>query len=414
MISNTIPSKYLFKGLNLVGQIAEPKAGTRAFVDKSSTINIPFNKPYVVGNELEYIGDAIQRGKLSGDGYYTGKCQQFFEGRYKVKKCFLTSSCSDALEMSAILLDIKEDDEVIVPSYTFVSSANAFIMRGANIVFADSRVDHPGMDESVLRKLITSKTKAIIVVHYAGVASDMDMIMKIADEYGLYVVEDAAQAVDATYKGRALGTIGHLGTLSFHETKNISSGEGGLLMVNDKSLIERAEIIREKGTDRKKFMRGEVDKYGWVDVGSSYLPSEMTAAFLYCQLQHIKDIQTKRMKIWNRYYEELKELEVLGYAKMPVLPDYANHNAHIFYIVLPNQNIQDELRKYLKKMGISTVFHYTPLHLSSYHLENNAPVHLKNADKYGHCLLRLPLYPCLTLAEQKVVIQKIWRFFVQR
>jgi len=257
---------------------------------------IPFNKPYLTGKELEYIGDAVSRGKISGNGHYTKKCHEFFQERYGFKKCLLTTSCTDALEMAAILCDIQQGDEVIVPSYTFVSSANAFVLRGAKIVFADSRNDTPGIDESKIEALITPRTKVIVPVHYAGFACDMDIIMDIANRYSLLVVEDAAHGIDSFYKGRPLGSIGHLGCFSFHETKNIQCGEGGMLIINDEKFVKRAEIIWEKGTNRSAFWRGEIDKYGWVDIGSSFLPSEICAAFLFAQLENMDDIQLKRKK----------------------------------------------------------------------------------------------------------------------
>lgn len=400
------------KGLNAM-QLVFDKVDKRLPQNKEEQVYIPFNKPYMTGFEQKYINDALSTGKLSGDGPYTKKSQEYFKMMYEVKECFLTTSCSDALEMSAVLLDIQEGDEVIVPSYTFVSSANAFIMRGAKVVFADSRPDRPGINEDSLESLITDKTKAIVVVHYAGVASDMDKIMKVAEKHNVYVVEDAAQAIDAYYKNKPLGTIGHLGTLSFHETKNIISGEGGMLLINDDRFVERAEIIREKGTDRTKFMRGEVNKYGWVDIGSSYLPNEMTAAFLYAQLENLPKIQSKRLAVWDRYMEELKELEVLGYAKMPKVPEYAVHNAHMFYMVLPDHDTEERLRKYLVSSGVKAVFHYNPLHSSDYYADKHDGRTLANADRYDQCLLRLPIYAGMTTSEQKIVINKIWRFFLR-
>lgn len=372
---------------------------------------IPFNKPYVTGHEKKYVDEVLVSGNLCGGGAYTEKCHNFFKDKYSVKECFLTSSCSDALEMSAILLDIQPGDEVIMPSYTFVSTANAFMLRGADVVFADSREEHPGINEDKIEELITPKTKAIVVVHYAGVACDMDKVMDIAKRHNLYVVEDAAQAIDAYYKGRPLGTIGHLGTMSFHETKNIVSGEGGLLMINDDEFIERAEIIREKGTDRSKFIRGEVDKYGWVDVGSSFLPSELTAAFLYAQLERLDTIQRKRRLLWNSYYKQLKMLEKKGFLQLPSVPDFAEHNAHIFYIVLKNEKKQEALRGFLKAMSIDAVFHYNPLHRSSFFEDRHDGRELKQADRYDVCLLRLPLYADMTKSQQNKVIDNIWRFF---
>ena len=300
--------------------------------------HIPFNKPYFTGKETEYIQDAVSRGKISGNGYYTQLCHDFFETKYSFNKVLLTSSCTDALEMAAILIDIQPGDEVIVPSYTFVSTANAFVLRGAKIIFADSRSDHPGIDEDKIEALITSKTKAIVPVHYAGVACDMDKIMNLANKYNLFVVEDAAQAIDSYYTGtdgvkRPLGSIGHLAAFSFHETKNIISGEGGMLVVNDERFVKRAEIIWEKGTNRSAFFKGEVDKYGWVDIGSSFLPSDITAAFLWAQLEHLEEIQDKREVIWNTYYEGLKDWACTNNISLPIIPEYGMNNAHMFYLI---------------------------------------------------------------------------------
>lgn len=375
------------------------------------TQQIPFNKPYLTGSEQDYIADVLKRGKLCGNGYYTNLCHQFFNEKFGFKDCFLTTSCTDALEMAAILIDIQPGDEVIVPSYTFVSSANAFVLRGAKIVFADSRDDHPNMDKNKIEDLITDRTKAIVVVHYGGVAFDMDKVMAIADKHNLFVIEDAAQATDAYYNGKPLGSIGHLGALSFHETKNISCGEGGLLIVNDKRFVERAEIIREKGTDRTKFLRGEVNKYGWVDVGSSFLPSELNAAFLYAQLQSLDDIQSKRKEIWHYYNNELGELASKGHFKLPVIPDYASVNGHVFYIVLPSEEDQISLRTFLKNEGISAVFHYNPLHRSDYYGDKHDGRVLVNSDKYDQCLLRLPLFTGMEKTEQDAVIKAIYKYY---
>jgi dTDP-4-amino-4,6-dideoxygalactose transaminase len=267
--------------------------------------HIPFNKPYLTGNETNYIYQAVQSGKISGDGIFTKKCHEFFELKYGFKKCLLTTSCTDALEMAAILSGIEDGDEVIIPSYTFVSTANAFVLRGAKIVFCDSQENHPNIDDTQIERLITSKTKAIVVVHYAGVACEMDNICSIATKHNLFLIEDAAQAIDSFYKGRPLGSFGHFAAFSFHETKNVISGEGGMLVINDLDFVERAEIIREKGTNRSKFFRGEIDKYGWVDIGSSYLPSDIIAAFLFAQLENLEIIQDKRLNLWNRYYHNL-------------------------------------------------------------------------------------------------------------
>jgi dTDP-4-amino-4,6-dideoxygalactose transaminase len=373
---------------------------------------IPFNKPHLTGKEAHYIYDAVYAGKLSGNGKYTQKCQKFLEETYGFGKCLLTTSCTDALEMAAILLNIKEGDEVILPSYTFVSTANAFALRGAKLVFADSRKDHPGIDEASIEELITSKTKAIIPVHYAGVACDMDVIMDIAKRHNLFVVEDAAQAIDSFYIGkdgvkRALGSIGHLAAFSFHETKNIISGEGGMLAINDMQFAERSEIIWEKGTNRSAFFRGEIDKYGWVDLGSSFLPSEIIAAFLWAQLENINEIQSKRKEIWSKYYDGLKnKLEKKGF-RLPFIPDYATNNAHMFYLVCENEGIRSKFIEFLKKEGIHSVFHYVSLHKSQYHLKNSEDKFLINSERYSECLVRLPFFYEL---EVEKVLDKIFRF----
>lgn len=355
-------------------------------------MKIPFNKPYTTGKELGYIQDAISRGHISGNGYYTKKCQAYFEERYGFKKCLLTSSCTDALEMAAILTGVGPGDEVILPSYTFVSTANAFALRGAKLVFCDSRQDHPGMDEDKIEALITSRTKVIVPVHYAGVACDMDKIMALADKYGLFVVEDAAQAIDSFYKDRALGGIGHLGCFSFHETKNISSGEGGMLVVNDDRFIERSEIIWEKGTNRQAFFRGEIDKYGWVDAGSSFLPSDMIAAFLWAQLECLDEIQNKRKAIWNTYYDLFSDKTEELHLSVPCIPDYATNNAHMFYLLAQNDEHRDLVIRYWKDNGVHAVFHYQSLHKSMFGSKISAACDCPNADYYTGALLRMPLY----------------------
>lgn len=360
---------------------------------------IPFNKPYLSGNETEYIRLAVQSGKISGDGIYTKKCNQFFEDTYKFKKVLLTTSCTDALEMAAILINIKEGDEVIMPSYTFVSTANAFVLRGAKLIFADSRKDHPGIDEEAIEPLITPNTKAIVVVHYAGVACDMDKVMDIAKKHNLYVIEDAAQAIDSYYKGKPLGSIGHLAAFSFHETKNIISGEGGMLVINDPQFIERAEIIREKGTNRSKFFRGEVDKYNWVDIGSSFLPSDIIAAFLFAQLEKIQDIQAKRKELWTTYHQELSGIS--NKLKLPFIPDFATNNAHMYYVVCKSIDERDALIKYLKDRNIQSVFHYLSLNKSPFYLESNESKSLPMSDNYTDCLLRLPLFYELEVEQVK-------------
>ena len=372
---------------------------------------IPFNKPHYAGKELSYIREAIHHGKISGDGLFTKKCYQFFQERYGFNKILLTTSCTDALEMAAILAGISPGDEVIMPSFTFPSTANAFVLRGAKIVFADSRRDHPNIDASKIASLITKKTKAIVPVHYAGVACEMDEIMQLADEHKLYVVEDAAQAMDSYYKGTPLGKIGHFATFSFHETKNISSGEGGMLSVNKDKYFLRAEIIREKGTNRSAFFRGEVAKYNWVDIGSSFLPSDIIAAVLYAQLEKLETIQRKRLRIWDKYYKGLKPLADARHFALPTLPSYATNNAHLFYIVCPTYKVRQALIEFLKVNGISAIFHYLPLHRSDFYKNKYEGPALSHCDFYSRCLLRLPLFCDLPLASVDYIINKIVQFF---
>lgn len=372
---------------------------------------IPFNKPYLTGKEGHYIYQAVLSGKISGDGIFTKKCHAFFEEKFKFKKCLLTTSCTDALEMAAILLNIQAGDEVIIPSYTFVSTANAFVLRGATIVFADSDKDNPNLDAGALEALITPRTKAIVPVHYAGIACDMDKIMELAAKYNLYVIEDAAQAIDSFYKGRPLGSIGHMAAFSFHETKNIMSGEGGMLVINDDSFFNRAEIIREKGTNRSSFFRGEVAKYGWVDIGSSFLPSDIIAAFLYAQLENLTDIQSKRKQIWDTYYRLLKPLEDKGLIKLPHIPDYATNNAHMFYIVCRNLEERQKLINRLKEKNILSVFHYISLHKSTFYEDKHGDRELYYSDYYTDCLLRLPMFYELTDEDIALITNEIIAFY---
>ena len=377
---------------------------------------IHFNKPYLTGKEAHYIYQAVYTGKLSGNGVFTKKCQEFFEQKYGYQKCLLTTSCTDALEMAAILCDIQPGDEVICPSYTFVSSALAFVRAGATIVFADSCPDHPNIDADKIESLITDRTKVIVVVHYAGHACDMDKIMEIATRHHIFVVEDAAQAIDACYKGKPLGGIGHLGCISFHETKNVTAGgEGGLLIVNDERFIRRAEIIWEKGTNRAEFFRGMVNKYGWVDTGSSFLPSEINAAFLLAQLENLDDIQHKRVQIWNKYQKKLADLEEKGYVLLPQMPDYATNNAHMFYMICRNLKERTDLISYMNQNGVLAVFHYLSLHLSDYYQQHhvgNIP-ELPSCDRFADCLVRLPLYYELSDEEQNKIIMLIHEFYNQ-
>lgn len=359
---------------------------------------IPFNKPHLTGKEAHYMYQAVFNGKLSGNGEYTKRCQAFFEQRYGFRKCLLTTSGTDALEMCAMLCDLKQGDEVIVPSYTFVSTALAFLREGANVVFADSMKRNPNLDAETLESLITPKTKVIVPVHYAGVACDMDAIMAVAQKHNLLVVEDAAQAIDSYYKGKPLGSIGHLSAFSFHETKNITAGgEGGLLVVNDERFVRRAEIIWEKGTNRAEFFRGEVNKYGWVDMGSSFLPAEINAAFLWAQLENLDEIQSKRKQLWNRYYELLKPLANKGYFALPDMPEYASNNAHMFYLTFPSLETRTALIKHLKDNDIMAVFHYLSLHSSAYYADKHDGRTLPECDLYADTLVRLPMYYDLSL-----------------
>ena len=378
---------------------------------------IPFNKPHLTGKEAHYMYQAVYNGKLSGNGEFTKKCQQFFESRYGFKKCLLTTSGTDALEMCAMLCDLKPGDEVIVPSYTFVSTALAFLREGAKVVFADSMNRNPNLDAETLETLITPRTKVIVPVHYAGVACDMDAIMSIAEKHNLLVVEDAAQAIDSYYTSNIkhrtlpLGGIGQLAAFSFHETKNITAGgEGGLLVVNDERFIRRAEIIWEKGTNRAEFFRGEVNKYGWVDTGSSFLPAEINAAFLWAQLENLDEIQNKRKQLWNCYYEQLKPLAEKGCFAMPDIPDYATNNAHMFYLTLPSLEARTALIRHLKENGILAVFHYLSLHSSPFYHDKHDGRQLPNCDRYADTLVRLPMYYDLSMDEVSAICTFIGLF----
>lgn len=375
---------------------------------------IPFNKPYLTGKEAHYMYQAVYTGKLSGNGVFTQKCQKFFEEKYGFKKTLLTTSCTDALEMCAILCDVGPGDEVIVPSYTFVSSALAFVRQGCKIIFADSMDRNPNIDADKLESLITPKTKVIVPVHYAGVACDMDKIMEIANKHGLIVVEDAAQAIDSYYKGRPLGTIGHLSAFSFHETKNIISGEGGLLGINDERFIRRSEIIWEKGTNRSEFFRGEVNKYGWCDTGSSFLPSEVISAFLWAQLESLDDIQNKRKNLWRQYYAGLESLAAKGYFRLPDIPSYATNNAHMFYLVCKNLEERSGLIKYLKEHDVLSVFHYLSLHQSEYYTTHYSEIpSLPNCDRYADCLVRLPMFYELKAEQVDYIVNLISNYYIK-
>jgi dTDP-4-amino-4,6-dideoxygalactose transaminase len=372
---------------------------------------IPFNKPYFSGKETQYIEEAVRSEKISGNGLFTQKCHSFFEKRYGFQKVLLTTSCTTALEMAALLIDIQPGDEVIIPSFTFVSTANAFILRGAKVVFADSSNVNPNMDVEKIESLITARTKAIVPVHYSGIACNMDVVMNIAQKHNLWVVEDCAHVIDSFYKGNPLGSFGHFAAFSFHETKNIIAGEGGMLVLNDAKFNKRAEIIWEKGTNRAEFFRGEVNKYGWVDIGSSFLPSEIIAAFLMAQLESLERIQIRRKEIWYLYYNGLKELENQGKLKLPVIPDYATNNAHLFYLLCRNLNERTALIDYLKGKDIQAVFHFLSLHKSPFYHHKHDGRELPQADFYSDCLLRLPLFYELTNEQTEYVIHMIIEFY---
>ena len=370
---------------------------------------IPFNKPYCSGRELKYIEQVCHSTTMSGNGEFTKKCHAFFEKKYGFKKVLLCTSGTDALEMCAMLCDLKPGDEVIIPSYTFVSTALAFLREGAKVVFADSGSENPNITLDNIRFLVNDRTKVIAVVHYAGVDCDMDAIMQFANERGILVVEDAAHSIDSYYKGKPLGSIGHLGAFSFHETKNISSGEGGMLVVNDERFIRRAEIIWEKGTNRAEFYRGMVNKYGWCDMGSSFLPSELNAAYLWAQLEQLDDIQGRRIAIWNSYDRGLRDQLENGIV-LPQLPNYATNNAHMYYMLCPSLEFRTAFMSYLKENGILTTFHYLPLHSSTYYHDKHDGRELPNCDRYGDCLVRLPLYYELTDQEVAYIKERIVSF----
>ncbi len=379
-------------------------------MDKS-IISIPFNKPYLTGNELKYIANTGQLNMLSGDGLYTKKCHNWLTSNLQVRKALLTHSCTAALEIAANLLNLKEGDEVIIPSFTFVSTANAFVLMGATPVFVDIRTDTFNIDESLIEAAITKKTKAIVPVHYAGISCEMDAILSVARKYNLYVVEDAAQGILACYKNIPLGSIGNMGTLSFHETKNIISGEGGAILINDENLIERAEIIREKGTDRSSFFRGEVDKYTWRDKGSSYLPGEIIGAFLFAQLEEARRITQRRLDAWNVYYELFSEIEEGGFLRRPIVPIDCQHNGHIFYIVLNEKINRNALLTHMKESGVHAVFHYVPLHSSPGGLKyGKVSGSMEITNNFSERIVRLPLWIGITPEEQIKVYKVIQKF----
>ncbi len=373
---------------------------------------IPFNKPYIPWSSFRYLIAGARSGTIAGNGNYTKRCHSFFEERFGFGKVLLTSSCTDALEMSALLCNIGPGDEVIMPSYTFMSTANAFLLRGAKVLFADTLPGIPNVDPAAVEQLITPRTRAIVVVHYGGVACDMDRIMALADKHGIRVVEDAAHAIDSFYRGRPLGSIGHFGTFSFHETKNIISGEGGLLIINDPDARKRAEILWEKGTNRAAFYRGEIDKYGWVDIGSSYLPSDAVAAFLYNQLRRFDHIQSARKRIWHLYDEQLRPMEKQSNFLCPVIPDEATVNGNMYFLILPSGEIRDDLMAFLKRKGITALFHYLPLHASPYYVDKHDGRPLPNTNRFSSCILRLPFFNSLKKSQVEYIVQSIREYFI--
>lgn len=376
-----------------------------------TTSRIPFNKPAYTGKELEYIHEAVTRGMLCGDGIYTKKCSEWMKERYGINQVFLTTSCTHALEMAAYLCEIQPGDEVIMPSYTFVSTADAFVLRGAKIVFVDIRPDTMNMDEKLIEQAITPKTRAIVPVHYAGVSCEMDEIMEIAQKYKLKVVEDAAQGMEASYRGKPLGTIGDFGCFSFHETKNYTMGEGGALLFQDNAYQEKAEILREKGTDRSKFFRGQIDKYRWMDYGSSYLPSEMNAAYLYAQLEEYKKINDKRRQLYDFYHESFRDLEALGKVERPFVPEHVEHNAHMYYLKVKDLSVRTRLIAWLKEQGIYSAFHYVPLHSSPAGLRFGR---FCGEDRYttkeSERLLRLPMFYNLEMKDAEYIAEQVLKF----
>lgn len=385
-----------------------------------AVVDIPFNKPFISGLELDYIKEAVEVNlNTAGNGIFTKKCHQFFEETFGFGKCLLTTSCTDALEMAAILADIQPGDEVIMPAYTFVSTANAFALRGAVIQFVDSCQEHPGMDEKRIEELINSRTKAIVVVHYAGIAVHMDKVCELAKKHKLLLIEDAAQAIDSYYLGengkKALGTFGQFATFSFHETKNLISGEGGMLVINDRNYGHRAEVIWEKGTNRAAFQRGEVHKYHWLDVGSSFLPSELIAAFLFAQTEHLHEIQKKRISIWEKYQNAFVKSLQNKNVKCSFIPNYATCNGHMYYLVCSNKSERDDLITHLASDGIQAVFHYQALHKSPYiNGLNREAQHLQYAELYSDTLIRLPFYFGLSEAEQERVINAVNLFYTEK
>ncbi len=372
---------------------------------------IPFNKPYLTGNEISYIQEVISSGKIASNGKFTAKSEHFFEERYGFKRALLTTSCTTALEMAALLVDIKPSDEIIVPSYTYVSTANVFEKLGGKVVFADACAEFPNLNPDKLEKLITPNTKAIVPMHYAGVSCDMERIMEIAERYQLFVIEDAAMSINNTYGNKYIGSLGHFAAFSFHETKNISCGEGGLLVVNDQKFIERAEILRDKGTNRKQFLKGAVDKYEWVDIGGSFAPNEITAAYLFAQLEHLDVIQKKRLEIWNAYFKEFETIES-HLIDIPKTPSYSKSNGHGFFIVCNSKEIRDSLIAFMAKKDIQLSFHYQALHQSKYYLSRNPEISLPNAEHFSDCLVRFPLFTDLQVQDVEQICREVREFLL--
>lgn len=372
---------------------------------------IRYNKYFLTGKELFFIEDSFKSEKISGDGKYNKLCQDIIEKNYNVKKAFLTPSCTSALEMVALLIDINPGDEVIMPSFTFVSTANAFVLRGAKPIFADISPETLNITPEEIESKINYKTKAVVVVHYAGVSCDMEKIIEICRKYNLYLIEDAAHAIHSKHNDNFLGSLGDIATFSFHDTKNITCGEGGAILINNDKLIERAEIIREKGTNRNKFFRGEVDKYTWVDIGSSYLLSEVSAAFLYAQLLEVENITNKRLRIWDTYNQKFQKLQDLHHVKLPSIPEYSTHNAHNFYLILNSLDERDNLINYLRSCNIYSVFHYIPLHNSPAGLKYSDEINLPTTSRVSNTIVRLPLYPDLKNEDIDRIVKNIYEFF---
>jgi dTDP-4-amino-4,6-dideoxygalactose transaminase len=379
--------------------------------DSKSALQVPFNRIDISGNEERYLSEVLRSRQLAGNGVFSKRCARFFEKKFDIHKAFLTSSCTDALEMCALLLNLGPGDEVILPSFTFVSTANAFLLRGVTLKFADSAPDHPNMDLDHVEKLISPRTRAIVVVHYGGVACDMLRLRNLAMRHGARIVEDAAHSIDAYYNGRPLGSIGDLAAFSFHETKNVAAGEGGLLAVNDPALAERAEIIWEKGTNRCQFYRGEIDKYGWIDVGSSFLASELTAAVLWAQLERLEDLQKSRLRVWSRYHNVLSPYIKNNIVKVTPLPEYATNNAHLYAIICSSLQARTELLSHMRARGILATFHYQPLHNSPFFAPRYTGEPLHNADRYGDCLLRLPVFAGMSDEELEAVVMALEEFY---